>query len=160
MAEAYVELNKPAAPDPDSLIKTFPSVDDHGETTHSQAVTIVDGATGIEVQPVTNAQLRASPLVVTAADDGGGILVNGVRTAIADAAAPIAAANPARRGIIIQNVGQVTVYIGVAGVSVVTGIPLEPGQPVTFGPPLVPKNALFGIADAGASGLVLVTEVT
>lgn len=64
MAESFVQVNVNSSSG--KKLKTFESIDGGGNVVHCEAVTVVD-ADGVEVTPLTDAQLRAAPVAVAGA---------------------------------------------------------------------------------------------
>lgn len=89
-----------------------------------------------------------------------GTLNNGTETAVSGVAVQIIAANPARRKLIVQNVGSVgNVRIGTNGVTATTGVRLTPESSITFMMPYTPSNAIFAIREGALDSIVLAQEI-
>lgn len=145
MAETFVQVNIPVTAG--KKMKTFENVDGGGNTVESEAVVLVDG-TGAEVFPAT----ELTALAIADSVSIPSTLAVGAQFAVTNAiAVQVLPANPARRGFVVQNTGNANVRVGHAGVTATTGIRLLPDGNVTSGPPSVPQNAIFAIAEAAAS---------
>ena len=162
MAEAFVQVNTPTDPDPSHKLKTFTSLDGNGNSVHSEAVVPTDSG-GHEIRPLTDAQLRATPIPVTDSSmpvEAPTGLGNGTQTAVSDTAVIILAANSNRLGIVIQNVGLANIRIGVIGVTETTGIQLRPGGTITFEPPFLSMGAIYAIREGSVDSTAFTAEVT
>lgn len=89
-----------------------------------------------------------------------GTLNNAVQTAVAAVAVPIAAANPNRKAILIQNVGIGNARIGVSGLTNTTGLRLTSDQYIVFEMPFCPTQQIFGIREGAVSTTLLTQEIT
>lgn len=87
-------------------------------------------------------------------------LANGAQTTVSSAAVSVLAANANRKTAIIQNVGNQTVRVGVAGVTATTGIQLTAGATLILGPPYIVTSQIFAIREGGADSTVFAAEIT
>jgi len=92
-------------------------------------------------------------------DSTTGTLANGAETAVSNVAVSVLAANANRKVAIVQNVGNLTARIGVAGVTAATGIQLVAGATLVLEPPYVVTGAIFAIRET-ADTTVFATEIT
>lgn len=152
MAASNIEVNKPATHG--KKLQAFSSLDVDGNVIYASAVVAVDSS-GVEINPASEATLEAIALSVEIA----GAQQPGIEPIVTSATAVmLLAANPARRGIIIQNNGSGNVRVGPAGVNVTNGIRLLPDAILTASPPFLPTNAVWAIAEA-VSCAVFATEI-
>lgn len=144
MAESYLEINKPVDPDPLAKMKTFETTDGGSNVVHSEAVVPVDAGTG-------------APLELFAAPHG---LQNGEETAVSGVAVIVLAANAARVGALLQNLGLANIRIGAAGVTSGTGIQLRPGGTMALEPPFLPMGDIYAIRESSVDSIAYAAEVT
>lgn len=85
----------------------------------------------------------------------GATLVAG-NASVTTSATQIVAANAARRGVMIQNVGIDFVWIGPSGIATGSGIRVAPGQTVSIDKS--PTAAVFGIATSGTQSVAFLEE--
>lgn len=87
-----------------------------------------------------------------------GTLNNGVQTIVAAVAVSVLAANPNRKKVIIQNVGNSSVRVGSAGVTASTGVRLLKDGHLLLEMPNCPINEIFAIRET-ANSVVLAQEI-
>lgn len=222
MPESYVQTNVNVTPG--AKMKTFQTVDGGGNVVESEAIALVDAATGTPYDPALESTLQsvdaattstalatnaiateidvplssraseatlanvlttaafdarintqgqkamaASTPVVIANDQStipvtlstsNASLQNGAEVVINNVAAQIIAANPNRKGLIIQNTGSNNIRIGAAGVTNVTGTRLTPGMLIAWAGDGTPVNAIFGIREGASNSVALGQEET
>lgn len=84
----------------------------------------------------------------------------GLETAVSLLPISVAAANPNRKKLIVQNTGLANVRIGDSFISAITGIQLIPHGSMIFDMPDCPTNAIFAIREGLIDSVVLTQEVT
>jgi hypothetical protein len=107
--------------------------------------------------PLTDAQLRATPVLVNL--DRAGTLGLGTQTTVSSVAVQIIAANANRRVLIVQNVGLNALRFGGAGVTAATGLLLSSGQTMAFTMPDTPTGAVWAIRSIAADTTAFVLEL-
>jgi len=88
-----------------------------------------------------------------------GTLANGAQTAVSNVAVSVLGANANRKTAIVQNVGNLSARIGVAGVTATTGIQLVAGATLILEPPYIVTGAIFAIRET-ADTTIFATEIT
>lgn len=116
---------------------------------HYQRMKVGHGADGSYADASASAPLPVE--VVSVAD-----LNNGAQTNVSTSAVQLIAADAARVGLIVQNVGTTgSCRVGAASVTATTGTRLDPGDWVAFDGSSTPTNAVYAIRDGGADATVL-----
>lgn len=109
--------------------------------------------------PLTNAELRASPVDVVETGSSS-TLSNGSQTTVSSSAVQILAANTSRNVALVQNVGFSNIRVGITGVTATTGIRVKPDELLVLSPPFVPTAALFAIREGDSDSIAFATEIT
>lgn len=86
-------------------------------------------------------------------------LGNGAETAVSAVAVPILAANANRKAAIVQNTGTANIRVGVAGVTVTTGLRLLPDGVAIYEEDFVPTQTLFAIREGGSDSVAFTQEI-
>lgn len=105
-------------------------------------------------------RVSATPAATLAAFFTTSTLGTGVETVVSLVAISVAAANPARKKLIIQNTGTAPVRIGDALVSPVSGVQLVPNGSMILDMPDCPTNEIFAIREGLVDSVVMSQEVT
>lgn len=136
------------------------------------AVNIQDGGNSITVDgtvsisgsvavtgPLTDAQLRATPVPVTGTQQLGTI-TNGAETAVSSTAVQILASNASRKKYLIQNTGTANIRVGTTGVTATTGARIVPNGSLLFEMPNCPTQAIFAIREGTVDSIAFAEEIT
>lgn len=98
---------------------------------------------------IINASIRAT-----------GTWSNGTETLVGAVAVQIQAANPNRKRLIIQNLGNGAARIGITGVTATTGVRLNGGGILILEPPYQETNAIYAIREGAVNTTILTQETT
>lgn len=136
------------------------------------AVNIQDGGNSITVDgtvsisgsvavtgPLTDAQLRATPVPVTGTQQLGTI-TNGAETAVSSTAVQILASNASRKKYLIQNTGTANIRVGTTGVTATTGARIVPNGSLLFEMPNCPTQTIFAIREGSVDSIAFAEEIT
>jgi hypothetical protein len=72
---------------------------------------------------------------------------------VANTATLVVAANQAKAGFLIANVGSATVYLGGSGVTTANGYPLDPGEKLASDGGTEYEGNLYGIVASGTNAV-------
>jgi hypothetical protein len=142
------------AANPGRSLLVYEVPDDDDETVLSEGVTLTDSS-GNEVVPATQAtaaQIAANTAI------GGELQLGETQTVTNAAQVKLLAANPSRRGFLIQNNGVGVVRVGPSGVDATHGIRVTPNGTLGGAPSFLPLGDLYAIAE-GADCDVYATEI-